>query len=221
MAISLVIGSVLCRYLRYVWPDLGGNSLQLLRNCLIVSSFVVFTVRDGWPFVLSGICANRQCVAVGCASGACVWPWSLGPLQAAGGPSWSRSRQWLAGGTRDRAQRGRGKLNAAVRSLPSTWVHSARSAGQKSVRIWRKAGMLRARAWVPYGAGPLSLHCMPMRALLPAEPADRFCRGVLDPEGVCWCCRASRVQRGKGPASALLPTSPVTIPRQPKAAADA
>jgi hypothetical protein len=32
---------------------------------------------------------------------------------------------------------------------PSTWVPSARSAGQKVDSHLRKAGMLRPRAWVP------------------------------------------------------------------------
>src|SRR5215831_3553833 len=85
---------------------------------------------------------------------------------------------------RDRAERGRGELNAAVRSLPSTSVPSAPISGPKVGSHLRKAGMLRARAWVPYGAGSFSPHCIPMLPLLPgrsvarSRTGGRLCRQV-------------------------------------------
>ena len=61
-----------------------------------------------------------------------------------------------------------------------------------------------AGAWVPYGAGPFSSHCIPTHLLLPMGPAGRqatpprgrSCPGPLD-RRVWWSCRRTGCRRAR------------------------
>jgi hypothetical protein len=124
-----------------------------------------------------------------------------------------------ARGTRARAKRVRGELIAPASGPINARVHLSAPLGQKSVRVCRRRAWLRARAWVPYGAGPL---LAPLDANAPLAPSGTcgsiFAGGLWDPKGVCWSRGAYRVQRGSG-RHPRLPASPVAVPRRPNAAA--
>jgi len=63
---------------------------------------------------------------------------------------------------------------------------------------------------------PIACQCTPCHE---QDRGSIFARGPLGPEDVCWSRRAHRVQRGKGPASALLRVRPRDFRSQLKASA--